>query len=224
MVPIDESNGRCTRRRTRCAYLGVACLAALLGATAAAAEAEGRWDLELGGGVLLFSPNVAKIPRGESETALDPLVELSLGRHVSDRLELRLSFAHASGAESDWKSEDDQGTAVIPTPSVTSAFVALETPLLPGGGRLVPHAGVGVGFVSFSEVDESIRFDWGTHVTNNRIRFGGHTDASILFDLGVRARLRAPLGLVTRYRLISAFDNEQVNTVDRVTLTLRVDW
>lgn len=182
-----------------------------------------HFSVELGGGVLLYSPNVERIPRGQSSTAVDGLVELSVGRRISRRIELRLAGAYASGALSEWESEDDQGTADIPTPSVTSFFAVVETPLFVGTGRFTPLAGVGVGLLSFSEVEESIRFDWGTHVTTNRISFAGHTDAAILFDLGARVSLTDRLLLVSRYRLISAFDAEQVNTVDRVTLSLRVN-
>jgi hypothetical protein len=182
------------------------------------------WDVEVGGGLLLFSPDVERIPRGSSETAVDGLVELSMGRRISRRLEIRLEATYAAGSDSEWESESDAGTAVIPTPSVVGGFGILEAPLFVGRGPIVPHAGIGAGFLVFGEIDEDILFDWGTYETTNRIRFAGRTDPALLFDMGARVPLSPRLWLVLRYRLLTAFDDEQVNTLDRVTLSSRIRW
>lgn len=207
--------------------LGAFLMLALSAMPALAGEAPGRafraWDLEVGGGLLLFSPNVERIPRGSSETAVDGLFEISLGRRLSRRLELRAEGTYASGSDSEWQSANDAGTAVIPTPSVTGFFAVLEAPLFVGTGPLVPHAGIGAGFLAFGEIDESILFDWGTHQTTNRIRFDGRTDPALLFDMGARLPLTSRVSLIVRYRLLTAFDEEQVNTLDRVTLSTRID-
>jgi len=178
--------------------------------------------LEVAGGFLLYEPVVENIPRGSAETVVDPLVEVSLARRLSSRLFLRFSGSYAEGATIQWTSESGGGSADIPTPSVGTAFVSLEAPL--HIGRLTPFAAVGGGVTHFTEVDETIRFQWPSYGEDNRLHLAAHTDGTVLFDLGLSARLGGGLGAVIRYRLLSVFSADQVNTIDRVTLAGRLDF
>jgi hypothetical protein len=185
----------------------------------AAAE---RLDLELGGGLLLFSPSFESFPRGSSDTAVSPVVEVSLGVPLSSRITLRGAASVAGATETEWSSASEGGTAIIPTPSSWSLLLGLEAPLL--GGPVVPFAGVGGGLVRFGEVDERIRFEWSTHSESSQFRLEGRTDGALQFDLGLRAVTPGPVDAwVLRYRFLSVFSGDQVNTLDRITLAARVE-
>jgi hypothetical protein len=180
------------------------------------------WDLEIGGGFLLYEPVVENIPGGSAERVVDPLVEVSLACRLSSRLLLRVSGSYAEGATIKWTSDSGGGSADIPTPSVSTAFVSVEAPL--HIGRLTPFAALGGGLTHFAEVDEMIRFQWPSYSEDLQLRFPAHTDGTVLFDLGLGARLGGGLGAVIRYRLLSVFSADQVNTIDRITLAARFDF
>ena len=176
------------------------------------------WGVEIGGGLLVFDPNVTNIPRGSSDTVIDPQFEVSVGRSLSSRLMLRLSAAYADGTESAWESRSG-GHADIPTPSITSVIVGLESSLLVG--RVIPVAGIGGGFTHFSRIDEEIRFEWPSSTESNRFHLDAQTDPTLLFDLGLVVPAGPTLSAVVRYRLLSVFDGDEVDTLDQVTLTGR---
>jgi len=194
-----------------------ATLVALGGPSRAAAPL----DLEVGGGVLLFTPSFENIPRGSADAAVSPVGEASVGLDLSSRVSLRASVAIAGETDTEWSSASEGGTATIPTPSSWSLLLGLEAPLL--SARVVPFAGVGGGLVRFGAVDERLRFQWATHSETSRFRLDGHTDGALLFDLGLRTDAPGPLDAwVLRYRLLSVFSGDQVNTLDRITLSLRI--
>lgn len=178
-------------------------------------------DLEVGGGVLLYTPSFENIPRGSADAAVSPVGEASLGLAISSRVSVRASLALTGETETEWSSASEGGTATIPTPASWSFLVALEAPLL--SARVVPFAGFGGGLVRFAGVDERLRFEWSTHSETSRFRLDAHTDGALLFDLGLRTGAPGPLDAwVLRYRLLSVFSGDQVNTLDRITLSFRI--
>ena len=192
---------------------------ALLTATTAIAAHGASWDVEGAIGLSLFSPNVENIPRGSSDTAVDGLGEVAVGVRVSDRVRVHGTLGYAFASESRWSSESAGGEADVPTPSLASFFLGVETPLRLG--RIVPFAGIGSGVVRFGEIDEEIRFEWSSHTETNRFVVPGRTDAALFFDVGLTAP-QGPVSAVIRYRLLSVFSGDQVNTIDRVTLAARI--
>lgn len=178
------------------------------------------WDVEASAGVSLFSPNVENIPRGSSDTAADELFEVGVGAGVSDRVRLHATVGYVPASASRWVSESAGGEADIPTPSLTTAFLGIETPLR--RGRIAPLAGIGTGVVVFGDIDEDIRFVWTSHTETNRFVVAGRTEPALFFDVGASARAAGRWHAVLRYRLLSVFSGDQVDTIDRVSLAVRV--
>ena len=50
------------------------------------------WDVEVGGGVLLYQPEVERVPRGSTTSTTELAVSASVGRRLSQRLALRLGL------------------------------------------------------------------------------------------------------------------------------------
>jgi hypothetical protein len=103
-----------------------------------------------------------------------------------------------------------------------SAFLSLETPLY--RSRVTPSAAVGAGVIGFGHVEELVAFDWGSYQETNAYELSARTDPVLFFELGAQTRLTEGLGIVVRYRLSSVFANDQVDTLDRLTLSARLPF
>jgi len=206
-----------SRRLVETSRLAIATIAFLAAASSAVAAS---WDVEVGGGAVFYTPSLPTIPRGSSDTVVEPLVEVSLARGISSRLAARATIGYAQRTETTWQSADGIGSAELPMPALFSAFVSLETPLF--RGRITPSAAIGGGILVFDDLDEKVTFDWGSHEETVSFALERRTDPSLLFDLGAQTAVTSGLHLIVRYRLVSVFAGDEIDTLDRLTLSARL--